>query len=307
MIPRTVGAQGDRMHIFGSRLIRLAALSAALLAAACETVKLPDYQRFADAGVGYADAVPAVLDSAFTEAVRADSGVLRRIREQVPDVAVRSQRLADSTEKLRVRQQQLAKLSEHAQQLRSYFVQLQALASTDADAAVGSRTQAIVDRLTALQPEIAGIELDGRRVGQAAGGVAQLAVAVLRARALEAELKRNGTTIRQAIALQRGALEILAEQTRANAASAQRAEERDRVALPFVRPVELPRDWDWQRLQSLRARPSLDAVLAAEAAARSLDAALAAVARDRPEDFSVEQLVRDVKRLQTLTERAFRR
>jgi hypothetical protein len=233
--------------------------------------------------------------------------VLRRVREQVPDVSVRSQRLADSTQKLRARQEQLAKLSEHAQLLRGYFVQLQALAATDADAAVGSRTQAIVDRLTALQPEIAGIELDGKRVGEAAGGVAQLAVAVLRARALEAELKRNGATIRQAIALQRGALEILAEQTRANAASAQRAEERDRVALPYARAGELPRDWDWQRLQSLRTRPALDAVLAAEEAARSLDAALVAVARDRTEDFSVDQLVRDVKRLQALTERAFRR
>lgn len=295
------------MNKFGARLVRTVVMATALLAGACETIKLPDYQRFADAGVGYADAVPGVLDSAFVEAVRADSGVLRRMREQVPDVSVRSQRLADSTEKLRVRQQQLGKLADHAQLLRGYFVQLQALASTDADAAVGSRTQVIVDRLTALQPEIAGIEIDGKRVGQAAGGVAQLAVAAMRARALEAELRRNGATIRQAIALQRGALEILADQTRANAASAQRAEERDRVALPYVRAGDLPRDWDGQRLDSLRATPSLDAVLAAEAAAKSLDAALAAVARDRPEDFSVDQLVRDVKRLQSLAERAFRR
>lgn len=295
------------MQPIGSRLARILVVGVVLLTAACETLKLPDYQRFADAGVGYADAVPAVLDSAFTEAVRADSGVLRRIREQVPDVSVRSQRLNDSTAKLRERQQQLARLGEHAQQLRAYFLQLQALAGTDGDAAVGSRTQAIVARLAELQPQIGGIEFDGKRVGDAVGGVAQLAVASMRARALEAELKRHGAAVRQAISLQRAALELLAEQTRANADSAQRAEERDRVILPYARSGDLPRDWDAQRLQSLRAGPSLEAVQAAEAAARSLDAALVAVAQDRPDDFSIERLVREVKRLQVLAELVTRR
>jgi len=307
MIHPSIAAKGEFMRPNSSRLFQLVALVAALLTAACETARLPDYQRFADAGVGYTDAVPAVLDSAFTEAVRADSAVLRSVREQVPDASTRAQRLSQNTQLLRERQVLLAALGEHAQLLRGYFVLLQQLASTDSDAAIGTRTQTIVDRLTALRPEIAAFRIGRRSIGETAGVIGPLVVSVLRARALEAELRRNGTAIKDAIALQRAALQLLAEQTRENARLGQIADERDRVTLPFARPGDLPRDWDSQRLQALRPSPSLDEVLAAEAAAKSLETALAAVAQDRTDDVSIEQLVRDVKRLQALVERAFRR
>ena len=295
------------MNRFGSRLVRAVAVTAALLAAACETLKLPDYQRFADAGVGYADAVPSALDAAFLEAVRADSAVLRTVREQLPDVGARAQRLSQNTALLRERQDLLAAFADHAQQLRAYFVVLQQLAGSDGDAVVGTRTQAIVDRLTKLRPQLADFRIGRRSVGEVAGGVAPLVVSALRARALEAELKRNGTAIKDAIALQRAALELLVEQTRENARLGQSADERDRVTLPYARAGELPRDWDLQRLQALRPSSGLEEVLAAEAAARSLEAALAAVAQDRTQDFSIEQLVRDVRRLQSLAERGFKR
>lgn len=295
------------MQPFGSRLARLVVVGVALLTAACETLKLPDYQRFADAGVGYADAVPAALDSAFTEAVRADSAVLRSVREQVPEAGTRAQRLSQNTTLLRERRAQLDALGEHARQLRAYFAELQLLASNEGDAAIGARTQSIVDRLAALRPEIAGLRIGRRSVGEVASGVGALAVSAMRARALEAELRRNGAVIKDAIALQRAALELIAEQTRENARLSQGADERDRVTLPYARSGDLPRDWDWQRLQALRPRPGLDAVVAAEAASRSLDAAFAAVALDRPQDPTIDQLVRDVRRLQALVERGFRR
>jgi hypothetical protein len=295
------------MQPIGSRLARLAVIAVALLVAACETLKLPDYQRFAEAGIGYAEAVPAALDSAFTEAVRADSAVLRSVREQVPEAGARAQRLSQNTALLRERRAQLDALGEHARQLHAYFAELQLLAANDADAAAAARTRSIVDRLAALRPEIAGFRIGRRSVGEVASGIGTLAVSAMRARALEAELRRNGATIRDAIALQRAALDLLAEQTRENARLSQGAEERDRVTLPYARGGDLPRDWDWQRLQALRPRPGLDAVIAAEAAARSLDSAFAAVALDRPQDPSIDQLVRDVRRLQALVERGFRR
>jgi hypothetical protein len=295
------------MQPIGSRLARLVVVAVALFTAACETLKLPDYQRFAEAGIVYGESVPAALDSAFTEAVRADSAVLRSVREQVPEAGIRAQRLAQNTALLRERRAQLDALGEHARQLHAYFVELQLLASSDGDAAVAARTRSIVDRLTALRPEIADLRIGRRSVGEVASGVGALAVSAMRARALEAELRRNGAVIRDAIALQRAALDLLAEQTRENARLSQGAEERDRVTLPFARGGDLPRDWDWQRLQALRPRPGLDAVVAAEAAARSLDAAFAAVALDRLQDPSIDQLVRDVRRLQALVERGFRR
>src|SRR5215468_7028741 len=149
------GDRGCGMRIQNLRRSMLAVLTVLATAGCAVGDRTENAGKLADAGVAFADSVPAVIDESFALAVTADSLVLADARPDLTEEE-RSAKL----------QQQDARL------LRSYFIALGALVKSDATTGISDATKNVVDRLSGV-----GLDLKKKQIaGVAIADVIQPAV-----------------------------------------------------------------------------------------------------------------------------------
>ncbi len=282
----------------------LAAIVAALSACATTQARVAQFERFAIAGVQFSEAVPPVLDESFEAAVTTSSLVLEETRPGL-DEGGRLAAIEEADSLLSERLAILSDLKRHARVLRSYFVALQALAQTDAESTgLTDVTGGVMEALGEVSPRIAGASVGGMRVGDVLAPAVDIAVGQFQSSVLEAELRRNGSTIERELALQEAALEAVADAMRSDLGAQAAAQDRDRIHLPYARSGTLAPDWNGRRLESFRRRIRLTSVDATAQAAATLRSSFVALVEGRLGDALIGALVQDITEVVTFAESA---
>lgn len=265
------------------RVARALLLAAAggLSAACASSGRVAQFQDFAAAGHAYVEALDPLLAEAGDAAVDADSVALLASREEW-DRERRLERLEARNELLRRRLALLGDLRAHAGALAAYFAGLASLAGDDAGTRLGTALDGPARRVASLGEALGAADVDGRRVGALVGGSAELAVAHFRARALEEELRRRAPLVARQLALERAALEIVAETIATDLELVAQRQEAERVWEPWLGDALLmERDWMDARRRALGTRAAARSAGAAIAAVESLQAAFAALVENR--------------------------
>jgi hypothetical protein len=293
---------GSRSCRAAARCTLVAGLAGALSACATTQARIDQFETFAVAGVGFADAVPAVLDESFESTVETSSLVLREARPLLDqDTRLAELETQDSllTERLAI----LTDIKRHARAVRAYFVALQTLAQSSAESSgLTDVTRGVLERLGGLSPTIRTATVGGMEIGQLVAPAVELTVGQFRSIALEDELRRHATALERELALQQAALEAVAEAMRADLDAQAAAEDRDRIYLPYARSGALPADWGQRRLDSFRRQTRLTSVEAAAQAAETLRSSFVALVEGGLGDALLGALVQDVTAILTFTQ-----
>jgi len=273
----------------------LAAL-ALLVLAGCSSQRIENAGRLADAGVAFADSVPAVIDESFVLAVTADSLTIAKARENLPQ-ADRLETLKTSDDALTARLAILLDLKHHAQLLRSYFIALGALAQSDAATGITGSTQNIVNRLSDLGLKIGDAQIGPAKVSDLIEPTVNFAVAAYQNIALRRELEERGHAIERELALQQAVLAALTDQMMADKALQIRVENRNPLVFEYAGDGALPRDWNARRIAAFRQTINLQSLDVAAKAADNLHQSWIAFVEDRLDDGSFLRLLKDVDEL----------
>ena len=280
-----------------SRVVVVVALG--LVASACATARVGQFDAFARAGIQFTDAVTPVVDEAFDTAVATDTLLLLRAREDLTDSMERLERLQNSDKVLRGRLQILNDVKRHAALLKSYFAAIRALAQTEEASSITTATQDLVSNLGELNGRItAGTP----RVNDFLGQGVSVAISSFQSAALNRELQANADTIERELDLQRAVLTAIGDQMRADLESQFTAQYSQRVELPYSRDAVLSPDWGRRRMEAFRRQELLTSLDAAADAARSLRVAYLALVEDRLDATGIQSLFDDIRRIITLAE-----
>jgi hypothetical protein len=269
--------------------------------AACAAPSPAEFQPVASSGVTFAESVPPLLNTALNEAIAANSATLIMEHAAATEDA-RKTALLEANEAYRERAKIFADASNHAALLKSYFVVLEALASTSGDSTIGSEAEGLVNAMGALSPRIASFEIGGRSVASIAGSVVPFVVADLRGEALERELRENGEAVVRAIELQRAFLQAVGSDLSAQLQAQLQEQEFASVIEPYLSDGPLPSDWQHLRATALQQTPSTAAFAAAASAAESLKISFIAAAEGAAPGGEFAQLEQDVASLAALVQ-----
>jgi hypothetical protein len=266
---------------------------ALLLTAGCAEQRIDNAGRLADAGVAFADSVPAVIDESFVLAVTADSLTIAKARENLAQ-ADRLETLKTSDDALTARLAILLDLKHHAQLLRSYFIALGALAKSDAATGITGSTQNIVAKLSDLGLKIGDETIGPAKISDLIEPAVKFAVAAYQNIALRRELEERGPAIERELALQQAVLAALTDQMMADKALQIRVENRNPLVLQYAGAGALPSDWNARRIAAFRQTINLQSLDVAGKAADNLHQSWIAFAEDRLDEASFQRLLKDI-------------
>jgi len=254
---------------------------------------------FANAGITYVDAFPAILDESFDLSVAANSQSLSLSRAELSRDE-RIEQLEANDALLKERLGLLRDLRQHALLLRGYFIALQALTVADDATDIVTATNGLTERLGELHPKIADVSIGGVTPKELSGPVVQLAVGAYQSKVLKQELSAHGQAIERELALQKAAVQALAEDMRANAELVIQVNEFNPVFEAFVKPGKLPSDWNEQRSAAFRRTIELASLNYVQQAAANLHATWIALVEKRTTAQSLALLIEDVDRVRAL-------
>jgi gas vesicle protein len=269
--------------------------------AACAAPSPAEFQPVASSGVTFAGSVPPLLNTALNEAIAANSATLIMEHATATEDA-RKTALLEANAAYRERAKIFVDVSNHAALLKSYFVALEALASTSGDSTIGSEAERLVTAMGALSPSIGSFEIGGLSVASIAGSVAPLIVADLRGEALERELRENGDAVVRAIELQRAFLQAVGSDLTAQLQAQLQEQEFKSVIEPYLSDGPLPQDWQQLRATALQQSPSTATFAAAASAAETLKISFIAAAEGASSGGQFAQLEEDVARFAALVQ-----
>ena len=146
----------------------------------------------------------------------------------------------------------------------------------DADSAIGTAASGVVSALGKLSPGLATQKFGAQSVGDFVTQAAPLAVAALRSRALENELRKNGQAIERELMISEGLMAFLAEKIAADDAAIRGPGKPTRSSVPSLARALLPKDWAVQRTAFLKHAVDMSAINSAQDAARKLRTAFIA-------------------------------
>jgi hypothetical protein len=275
---------------------RTAAVLALFALAACATQRIEKAGQVANAGVAFADAVPAVLDESFVLSVAANSSVLAADQPRLTP-AQRETDLTTHDQALKAQLPILHDLKTHARLLRSYFIALGAIVSSDATTGISAATGKIVSELSKAGVDLSKKQVGGFPISDAIQPAIDFAVATYQNAVLSNELRERGHTIERELELQRAALSLIGEQMRADADARIEHELRKPVFTDYVNATPLPSDWTERRIAAFRQTADLDSLNKAVAAAENLHNSWIAFAQDRLDEASLLQLLKDIDEL----------
>jgi hypothetical protein len=269
--------------------------------AACAAPPPAEFGTVARSGAKFSESVPPLLNTALNDAISSNSTTLIMQHAEASEDA-RKTALLEANSAYRKRARIFADVGSHALLLRSYFVAMEALASTSSDSAIGSEASNLVNAMGTLAPAIGSFEIGGRPVSSIAGSVTPLIVAEFQSAALEEELRKNGDAVVRAIELQRAFLQAVASDLGSQLQAQQQEEEFESVVEPYVSSGPLPSDWAALRAAALEQSPSLGPLTAAVSAAESLKISFIAAAGGGASETLFAQLQSDVGRLAALVQ-----
>lgn len=285
--------------------IKILLLCLPLVAGCQSTERVNQVDQFAQAGMAFADTLPAVVDESFALSVQQDSRQLIETRANLGQSS-RLDAIDASNELLGERLGILRDFVRHARVLEAYFQSLQLLAQSDAPSRLGAATDGLVDRLghlnQSIKTKLAETAIGGRSLAEFLPAAVELTVASLRAQALEAELQRNGEAIERELALTQAFLAMLEEIAQGEFDALRAVADRDEIVLPYAREGALPGDWASRREDAFRARLAFPALAQAAEAAESLRLGFIALAEGRLSPAALGTLVDDVSALVALFE-----
>lgn len=267
-----------------------------VLAGCGTTATVGQAGRVADAGIAYADSMPALFDESFRLAATADSLTLAENRglltaeERGTDLAIHDELL---TERLKL----LRDLKAHALVLRSYFVALKALAETDVSGEVAQATRSLAERLGKLHAPIATATIGGQPVGDLIDPVVNVAVAAYQNIALRRELDARAGAIERELALQKAAIQAIGEQMLADWDLQIQIQERNPLFMTFIEDRPLPDNWTERRIAALIRVARFEPLNTAEKAIENLHQSWIAFAEGRLGDGGLALLLRDIEDL----------
>lgn len=289
-----------------SALLSLLVASLPILGSGCaaSVARVSQFESFAKAGTEFADAIPGVFDESFKTTLNTSSLVLVNARKGLSeDERLEAIEQNDST--IRERLELLNDLKRHAKLLRRYFVALQSLALTDAQSSgLTDVTGGLVSALGKISPNIAGATVAGASISELVSPAATLAFAAFQSKVLEAELRRNASTIDRELSLQQAVLTALSEAMRADLETQFEAADREKIALPYARDAELPADWSQRRLEAFQRHIRLSSIDAASQAAGDLRLSFVALVEDRLDETMIGALLADINGIVTFLARA---
>ena len=222
-----------------------------LLAGCTATQRINQFERFADAGKAYTDAMLALSDEAGKVAVDANSELLLDIREDLGSEDEKTNAYKTHTESLQAFLAELNLLRDHTLLLKRYFDALAGLAASDAPAQVAKNASDVASELQALHSKLAAAKIGDASVSDFMGGAVPLTVAAFQQKALERELRQNAATIERELEVQKAFLQALAEGMRDDLLTIARLRGVHDLARPYIRDARLPASWKKDRQQVL--------------------------------------------------------
>jgi hypothetical protein len=287
-----------------TRNLRRAALVALglLATAGCAGHRTEDAGRLADAGVAFADSVPAVIDESFALAVTANSIVLTDNRAELTEEE-RSTTLQKHDELLLQRLDVLRDLKRHAQLLRSYFMALGALAQSDAATEVSDATKNLVDRLSGVGLDLSKKKIAGVAIADVIQPAVEFGVAAYQNIAIRHELEKRGHVIERELELERAALTAIGDQMMADKDAQIEHDVRAPLFTEYVTGTSLPSNWNERRIAAYRQTIDLKSLEAAANAAENLHQSWIAFSENRLDEASLLRLLKDVDEMLTLADK----
>jgi hypothetical protein len=280
----------------------------ALAMGACTERKLGQTAALADATIVFEDRVPEITDSAFAVVVEADSVVFMQTRKRIADPKVRRASLTEANADLREILQSMDGIKANARLIKEFFVTLRALATSDADVAVGESLTGLVGQIDGLAGQLSKeggfIKSQGEKdaIERILKTGASFAVKAAQNAAVQDVLERYGAAVKKALAVQEAYVAALRQWVEADGTSLLRLKEKEAVIDPYAGSGSLPSDWPARRLAALRATADLAAIAEAETAARRVKQAFDALAEDRLDIGYVQAIVEQLGKIVSVAE-----
>ncbi len=269
----------------------------------CADQKLQQAAAFADTVIVFEDSLPAVVDRALAVAVQADSlnraGPRKFLRREQRKVA-----LNVAEELLAERVKIFQDFKTQGVLLREYFVAVKTLATTDQAIGLSQSMNGVVGRLDKLSAQIkgAGFSKSGDTIGALIDKSVKFTVANIKSGAFRRSLDSHGKIVDRSLAAQQAFLSALRAQMTADLKNLRMSKYRIRVVKPFVDDGALPQDWWKSRLEFLTAPSDLNAVIAAETAARRVRQAFLALAVNELNVTTLSSIVSELDKIVGIAE-----
>jgi hypothetical protein len=268
----------------------------------CATVRLNQFEKFAEVSDAYAEAVDQFLDEAGNAAVDTDSAMLERLR---PDLTSerREETIIAHNELIRERFLLLSDLRRHANLLRAYFEALGILAKSDAPSGIGEASKDIVTSLGKLSERIKEAQIGEYAATDFVGDAVPILVAHFKSAVIEKELKARAPTIEREIELQQAALMAVAEQMRTDLQIQLNYQELEDIVSPYVEDSDLASDWSGRRKKILKIGVSIASAVEAADAAEKLRLSFVALIEGRLSVDDLPALFEDINEIITVLEK----
>ena len=283
-------------------LVGVGAIALILLLQGCVSARLAQFSGFSQAGVAYVKASGTFIDEAGSAAIRGDSDVLLHARPDLPEDE-RRKRLKSHNDLLKERLLILRQIKRHGQLLQDYFEVLGSMADSKAPESLAATAQGVYDSIAKLSPALKNATIGGSSVSAVIPSVVPIAVASLKAKTLEKELRERGPLIERELALQEALFTVLAQEMKTDLSVELNKREIDEVIKPFVSGSEVPSDWSAARENVLSATVASQSAGAAAEAANELRLSFQKLAANQFDSNALTSLIADINSILDLTEK----
>lgn len=272
------------------------------LVACGSPVSLEEYQKFASAGQEYA----AALDSLFVESgnyfVDSNSEILLRSDVQEPERdAISYSRITELDDEWLIL---IARIRQHTDLLKQYFLALENLATSNAPAEAKKATEQIFTELNSISNTIQKSSLISNETSSALSSVPEIILTQKIQGALREELEQRKETIYRELALQDLVLELLAIQLQKNLQIIRDSRD-NRLTLPAYTaptPISKPDSWIEQRRNIRTTTLSIEALNNAAQASEQFKEAFKLLLEDKFTIARANALLSDIEFLLTIVE-----
>lgn len=263
---------------------------------------LKEYQKFALAGKDYATALDTLLVTSGNYFVDADSEILLRSDLQDPDIDKKNynQITALDEEWLVL----VARMRQHTDLLKRYFLALETLATSDAPEKAGQATEKIVQQLNNVGVAIQASPLISNNVGSSLSPIPKIILSEKIRGALREELEKRKDVIYREISIQEYVVKLLTTQLQKNLKIIRDSQDNRLILPPYAdtKPISNPDEWIAQRRDIRTMTLSIEALNNASQASEEFKEAFQSLLEDK---FTIERanaLLSDVESLLSVAE-----
>jgi hypothetical protein len=276
----------------------------ALSACVSNQERISQFEQFAEAGSAYSESVDELLDASLATAIDADNQTLVMFRDLNQDEDEHLEKLEEHDVLTKDRLAILNQIRAQLTVLRDYFLSLGILASRDDGSAVSEATSGIADaskkqveKLGGVSEKIGKAKIGGKSVSAFVEKPVSLVVSGYQSAALDSVIEATAEPVNRSLAVHGAALEAIRAQIETDLEFLVEKERTDKVALPYMRNANLPKNWGELRVELLMRQEEIVELDRAVAASNKLQLAFQALVEKRADGQSFESLLRDLNEL----------